>query len=98
VTGRPRGTLFQPRVHDLGMLQRNDVMRAVQARADAEHADLVVEPVRAASGELLAYAVRPSDVQLTARFNRDGAYTLYVRGGHSPIESCGGGGAGGGGM
>ena len=99
VAGRPRGTLFQPRVRDLGVLQRDDVVRAVQARADAKHAEVVVEPVRTASGEVVAYVVRPADIQLTARFNGSGGYTLYARGGHSTTESGGGGGgAGGGGM
>ena len=91
VGGRGRGALFQPRVRDLGVLQRDDVVRAVQARADAEHAEIVVEPVRVACGEVVAYVARPADIHITARFDGSGAYTLYARGGHSTIESCGGG-------
>lgn len=98
MAGRPRGTLFQPRVRDLGVLPRDEVVRAVQVRADAERVDIVVEPIRAATGEVVAYVVRPADIQLTARFNGTGGYTLYARGGHSTIESGGSGGAGGGGM
>lgn len=94
--GRPRGMLFQPHVRDLGVLQRDEAVRLVQARAEGEHAEIVVEPVRAASGEVVAYVVRPADIQLTARFNGSGGFTLYARGGHSTIESCGGGGGAGG--
>jgi hypothetical protein len=99
VTGRPHGTLWEPRVRDLGVLPRAQIVRAVRARVPDERAasELVVEPIRGRSGEVLAYAVRSRDVQLSARFNGDGGYTIYLRGGRGTAESGGGGSGGGGG-
>lgn len=99
VAGMPRGTLFQPRVRDLGTLSREEIVRAVRARVpdDQAAAEIVVEPIRTASGDILAYVVRPRDVHLSAKFNGTGSYTLYLRGGRSTAESGGGGGGAGGG-
>jgi hypothetical protein len=100
VTGQPRGTLFQPRVRDLGRLSRDEIVRAVRARVpdDRAAAGVVVEPIRAAAGDVLAYVVRPADLQLSTTFTGPGGYTVYVRGGRSAAESGGGGAGGGGGM
>ena len=99
VTGRAPGTLFQPRVQNLGVLQRDDVVRAVRMRLPDERAaaEIVVEPIRNGSGDILAYVVRPRDVHLSAKFNGTGGYTLYLRGERSTAESGGGGGGAGGG-
>lgn len=100
VTGRPRGTVYQPAVRDLGVLERADVVRALRpdvpdARAAA---NVVVDPIRNSAGDVVAYVVRHRDVLVSPAFARDGRYTLYVRLGGEPMEMGGGGGGGAGGM
>jgi hypothetical protein len=100
VTGRPRGTVFQPSVRDLGVLQRPDLVRALRSDVPDEEAasNVVVDPVRNAAGDVVAYVVRHRAVQVSSTFARDGRYTLYVRLAGEPMEMGGGGGGGGGGM
>ena len=94
VTGQPHGTVYQPFVRDLGVLRRTDVVRALGPTVAG---DVVVDPIRNASGGVVAYVVRHRDVQVSPAFSGDGRYKIYVRVGET-TESGGGGGAGGGGM
>ena len=96
VSGQPHGTLYRPFVRDLGVLQRADVVRALEPLITDERA-VVVDPIRNAVGDVVAYVVRHRDVDANPAFARDGRYTLYIRGGET-TESGGGAGAGGSGM
>jgi hypothetical protein len=98
IGGQPPGTLYQPYVRDLGRLARADFVRALRplVGSDRAAAEVVVEPVRNAAGAVVAYVVRPRDVDVIPAFARDGRYTLYVRGPAEPMEMGGGGGGGGG--
>jgi hypothetical protein len=101
VTGQPRGTLFEPFVRDLGVLGHPDLVRALRESVPDERAaaDVVVDPIRNAGGAVVAYVVRPRDVQVNPAFSRDGRYKIYVRVGETTESGGGaGGGAGGGGM
>ena len=96
VTGQPHGTVYQPFVRDLGVLRRTDVVRMLGPTVAA---DAVVDPIRNASGDVVAYVVRHHDVQVNPAFSRDGRYKIYVRVGETTESGGGaGGGAGGGGM
>ena len=98
VTGQPRGTVHQPSVRDLGVLQRAEVVRALRPDVPDERAvaDVLVDPIRSSAGDVVAYVVHHRDVQVSPAFTRDGRYTLYVRRAGEPMEMGGGGGGGGG--
>jgi len=96
MTGQPHGTVYQPFVRDLGLLERAELARALQPVVNEAAANnVVVDAIRNSTGSIVAYVVRHRDVQVNPAFARDGHYTLYVRVGDS-TESGGAGGAGGG--
>ena len=97
IDGQPHGILYQPYVRDLGRLARADVARTLRLFVGGDRAagDVVVEPVRNRTGAVVAYVVRPHDVDVVLAFAGDGRYRLYVHRSSEPMEMGGGGGGGG---